>query len=157
MNANFFDYQQQRLNILKYWGIGSMAVGGAALLCPVTEVRQANLQSLTWGAVDVALVLLGQRGARKKAARLQRGALSERKLAKEIRSFRRILQFNTGLDVVYLAGGLWLLAAPANKPDQRGMGIGILVQAAFLLLYDSWLAHEVRQQWETEAPAQETA
>lgn len=146
-NADFFAYQQRRLGILKAWGLGSMVAGLASLLHPAQNVRHAGLQALTWGAIDAALALLGRRGARRKAQQAQQGSLSSADIAREIRTFRRILLFNSALDVGYVLGGLWLLRTAGERPSRQGMGLGIIVQGLFLLVYDALLARDVGRHW----------
>jgi hypothetical protein len=46
------------------------------------------------------------------------------------------LRFNAGLDVVYLVVAGFLLVR--KTPRLRGFGLGVLVQGAFLLLFDSY-------------------
>ncbi len=47
-----------------------------------------------------------------------------------------ILRFNAGLDVLYLLVAGFLLSR--NTPRLRGFGAGVLVQGAFLLLFDGF-------------------
>ncbi|NJM05009.1 hypothetical protein HC891_00430 [Candidatus Gracilibacteria bacterium] len=49
---------------------------------------------------------------------------------------------NAGLDVGYILGGLALLRS--EQPGRQGMGLSIVMQGAFLLAYDAWLANDVR-------------
>lgn len=51
-----------------------------------------------------------------------------------VAAFRRVLLLNGGLDVGYLAVGALLLSRP--KPVLKGFGVAILVQGAFLLVFD---------------------
>jgi len=46
------------------------------------------------------------------------------------------LRFNTGLDVLYVVVAGFLLSR--KKPMLRGFGLGVLVQGAFLLLFDGY-------------------
>jgi hypothetical protein len=147
-NADFFAYQQRQLGILKIWGLGSMAAGLASLLHPAPRVRHAGLQALTWGAIDAALALLGRRSARRKAQRAQQGDLGSAAIAGEIRTFRRILLINSALDVGYVLGGLWLLRTAGERQSRQGMGLGIIVQGLFLLIYDALLARDVGRRWQ---------
>jgi hypothetical protein len=147
MAANFFEYQQQKLDILKWWGLGSVVLGAAGMLQAGPRVRHAGMQALTWGAIDAALAFAGQHGAAGKARRLDQGALSEDDLAREIRNFRRILLINAGLDVGYVLGGVWLLATAGERHERQGMGMGIIIQGLFLLLYDTALAQDVQHRW----------
>ncbi|MBN1978402.1 MAG: hypothetical protein JW918_13475 [Anaerolineae bacterium] len=58
-------------------------------------------------------------------------------LAREARNLRRILLINTGLDVLYVAGGVALaLTLGADNPFWRGNGWSIVVQGGFLFCFD---------------------
>ena len=58
-------------------------------------------------------------------------------LLREERNLRRLLLINTGLDVLYVAGGVALaLTLGASNPTWRGHGWGIVVQGAFLFAFD---------------------
>jgi hypothetical protein len=148
MTANFFEYQQQKLDILKWWGLGSVVLGAAGMLQAGPRVRHAGMQALTWGAIDAALAFVGQHGAAGKARQLEHGAMDEATLTREIRTFRRILLINAGLDIGYVLGGVWLLATAGERHRRKGMGAGIIIQGLFLLLYDAALAQDVQHKWQ---------
>jgi hypothetical protein len=146
-NADFFEYQERQLGILKAWGLGSVVVGLASLPVPEPRTRQAGLQALTWGAIDAALALFGRRGARRKAQQARQGELDRAAIARERRTFRRILLINSALDVGYMLGGLWLLRTAGERRERQGMGLGIMVQGLFLFIYDALLARDVGRRW----------
>jgi hypothetical protein len=147
MAPEFFAYQQRMLAILKYWGVSNTVGGVLGWLCPHLVVRHASLQAATWGAIDAALAVVGQHNAARKEQQLQRGELSSHDLAREVRNFRHILLVNAGLDVIYILGGYRLLATAGERRERRGMGLGIMMQGLFLLLYDSLLARDVGRRW----------
>jgi hypothetical protein len=151
-NAGFFAYQQRQLGILKAWGLGSVVVGLVSLLSPAPRVRHAGLQALSWGAIDAALALIGQRSARRKAQRAQHGDLDRIAITREVRIFRRILLINSALDMGYVLGGLWLLRTADERQSRQGMGLGIIVQGLFLLIYDALLARDVGRRWQWREP-----
>lgn len=140
----FYSWQQQALQPLKYWGLGSVAVGGLCALSPNPIVRHFGYQALTWGAIDAALAFFGERGARSKHAEVELGLRDDAQIAQDWQSLRRLLLINAGLDVVYISTAGWLLATSnALTPRRIGMGWGILVQGAFLLVYDVALAAQL--------------
>lgn len=147
MNDGFFAYQHRRLGILLGWGIGSVAVGALGLLSRKALWRQIGTQALSWGAIDALLAFFGRRGARAKAERRAKGLLTAADEQREARRFRAILLVNAGLDVLYIAVGAALARRKRGRRDWRGMGIGIIPQGAFLLLYDGLLAREVRRRF----------
>lgn len=147
---SFYEYQQHALQPLKQWGLGSMLVGSLALPVPHPVIRQMGIQCLTWGGIDAGLALLGERQARHKATQLADGALDEQQVARDIRQLHRILMLNTGLDVVYILAALGLIATSTDRPQRLGVGIGVLVQGGFLLVYDALFAHDIGRNWPHE-------
>jgi hypothetical protein len=142
---DFFHFQHRALGVLWAWGLGSIAVGVPALLSRNQVVRQAGIQAIAWGAIDAALAWFGRRDARNK---ISSGAKDG---PHQARRFRLILLINAGLDVGYVAGGWALLRKARGREQRTGMGIGIIVQGLFLLLFDSGLAWLVgRRSWEDD-------
>lgn len=147
MQENFYGYQQRRMSLLLGWGLFSIVAGLLAQRNPRAFWKQFGLQALTWGAIDAALALFGLNGANKKEERFALGELGARDEAKEARGFYRILLINTGLDVLYIAGGAWLLQRFKGRDDRQGMGVGVMVQGVWLLLFDGLVSQEVRKRW----------
>jgi hypothetical protein len=144
---NFFVYQRRALTPLLRWGIGSSLLGAVLILVPQPFWRQFGLQAVSWGVIDVLLAVVGRRQALVRAEQFAAGALDETDAEREAAHFARILLFNAGLDVGYIAAGGFTAARFADRPDRRGLGIGILVQGVFLLLFDALVARDVRQRF----------
>lgn len=139
MDEQFYTYQRQRLGILLGWGGASVLLGGVLQCARNLFWRQVGLQCVLWGAIDAVLAILGRRSAQSKAERAPASADEQ----KDVRDFRRILLINAWLDVGYVLSGAWLIW----RLKQRGIGTGILLQGAWLLLFDSLLAREVKRRW----------
>jgi hypothetical protein len=146
MHDTFFVYQRRALRPLLAWGIGSTIVG-AALLPFRGFWRHFGMQAAAWGAIDVLLAIAGRRRALLQAEALASHAIEESVAAREAERFRAILLFNAGLDVLYVLAGLITARRFAERPDRRGLGLGIAVQGLFLLLFDALLAREVGQHY----------
>ncbi len=145
--SNFFVYQRRALRPLLRWGIGSSLIGAVLLLVPRPFWRQFGLQAVSWGMIDVVLAIVGRRQALVRAEQLASGALDESAAEREAAAFERILLINAGLDVGYIAAGGFTAARFADRPDRRGLGLGILVQGLFLLLFDALVARDVRRRF----------
>lgn len=142
-DRSFFHFQYRVLGVLWAWGLGSVAAGLPALLSRNQVARQAGIQAIAWGAIDAALAWFGRRDARKKIS------ASATDGPRQARRFRTILLINAGLDVGYVAGGWALLRRARGRDERAGMGIGIIIQGLFLLVFDSALAWLVgRRAWE---------
>ncbi len=70
-----------------------------------------------WGVINSGIALAGLLGAEP--------------LLKDLKN---VLFINAGLDVLYIAGGIYLLTRP--EATWRGAGLGVLIQGGFLLAFD---------------------
>ncbi len=128
---------QQRLSRhLLIWSALSV-VTGTLLLLSTPFWRGVGLQGLVWGVIDAAIAGFGLRSLRRKRTRPD--ADDPAVLAKETRNLRRLLLINAGLDVLYVVGGTVVLTQ-FTTDFARGNGVGIIVQGAFLLLFDTFYA-----------------
>jgi hypothetical protein len=130
---NIWQFQEHVSKRLLAWS-GFSIVGGLFLL-PVDKFwRGFGGQAITWGVIDAAIALGGQRMAQRRQTTLP-DALHPGRLEKESNNLRRLLLINAGLDVFYILGGLaW--SRRAKDDFGRGNGWGVVVQGAFLLVFD---------------------
>jgi hypothetical protein len=146
MHENFFVYQRRALRPLLTWGIFSSLAGALLLVAPGLW-RHFGLQAVAWGVIDLLLAMAGRRRALLKAEALVNGAIDDAEAAREAERFRNILAFNAGLDVLYIIVGLAVAARWVERADRRGLGYGVAVQGAFLLLFDALLARDVSRRF----------
>ncbi len=130
--SGFPAFERLASGALVGWGLASALAGALGLAAGNTVLRQASIQAIVWGAIDAAIGLFGRRSAARHAADPDQPARAHR--------FRLIVLVNAALDVGYVAAGLALIRRSAGKPARAGMGLGILVQGLFLLLFDCALA-----------------
>jgi carboxylesterase len=92
------------------------------------------LQAVVWGIIDAGIALLGRRASEKRRlAHLDGPSIVEQ----EAQNLRRLLWINTGLDVLYVAGGFVLIyTIGRGDPFAAGNGWGIVVQGGFLFFFD---------------------
>ncbi len=96
-------------------------------------------QAILWGAINALIAGVGIHGTRRSIRRAGAGNEAEATAAanKDAQRLRRLLWINTGLDVLYIAGGLaWALTRGADDPFAAGVGWGIVTQGAFLFVFD---------------------
>lgn len=117
---------------LALWGGGSVLFGTLLLAwltwrrISAALLQHFAIQTLAWGAVDLALCAWGWRGL---ALRNYAGA----------QSLLNFLWLNTGLDIGYVMAGVTLAICclrPVARPGGIGAGVGIVVQGLALLLLD---------------------
>ena len=133
---DLFTYQQRVLPVLLFWGAGSAAAGAYWWRGPRPFWRGVGIQWAAWGAIDALIALGGLRGAQRKGAALAAGTLDDESHADEARKFERILWINAVLDMGYALGGLLFMRRGAGDAQQRGMGVGVVMQAVFLFAFD---------------------
>jgi len=129
-----WDFQDALTRRLLLWSTLSLVAGAILLLAGDAFWRGFGLQAVAWGAIDAGIALFGRRAAQKRQASAQPGAETT---AREARNLRRFLWINTGLDVLYVAGGLFLVSTLGRSdPFAAGTGWGIVLQGGFLFVFD---------------------
>lgn len=124
--------------VLAGWGAASVGVGAVGYgVADDRRWEQFHLMTIGWGAIDLALAGASLWGA-------DAGAAAGLSVAESLDAqlwLERVLLFNAGLDVGYLGLGAWLWERGVRKGDARlrGFGQAILVQGAFLLVFDATL------------------
>ena len=134
----YFDRKAGAMTALTTWGGANVLAGGLGALASEDErLRQFHLMNAGWGAVNAALGLLGRRSARRDAA-----ADPDREGAYgDLRRTEKVLLFNAGLDLGYVAAGAYLLErsrrpGAETRDRDRGWGQSILLQGAALFAFD---------------------
>jgi hypothetical protein len=104
---------------LLVWALPWMGAGILGLWFSSSDSQKGFWgMSGAWGFVNGAIALVGLLGAE----------------TSDYAGLRTTLFVNAGLDVLYLASGLYLLSRP--EETWRGGGVAILIQGGFLLAFD---------------------
>jgi carboxylesterase len=128
-----WDFQAVLSRRLLLWSTISILIGGVFLLVGTPFWRGFGVQALLWGAIDAAIAAFGLRNTARQRAAVHDAASIER----EGHKLRRLLWINTGLDILYIGGGIFLtLSAGREDLFLRGSGWGIIIQGGFLFLFD---------------------
>lgn len=133
MQNPIWKFEADLTNRLLVWSILSLLSGLYIWFAANEFGRGFGIQLVAWGAVDAAIAIVGVRSAarRKSTADPKNEALF----------IRKVLWINFGLDVLYILGGFWLIQA-YSESFWQGTGWGIVLQGAFLFLFD--LIHALR-------------
>ena len=143
-DADFLDdFNEKRLQlnrsgmmVLGSWAIGNMAVGGAGYYNSSGSVKYFHQMNFFWNTVNLAIAGFGYYGS------LEGNGigLSLAESIKEQNSIEKILLFNAGLDIGYMATGLYLrersFNSNKNQDMLKGYGESLILQGGFLLLFD---------------------
>lgn len=128
------------------WAVGNMALNGALMLnssrmlASGTTAEQVPFyfqqMNVFWNVVNLGLAAGGYFGSMSEGAH----AVSLFDAIDKQASMERILLFNAGLDVGYMAAGAWLLERSKTDTERaslwQGYGQSLILQGAFLLLFD---------------------
>ena len=136
-------FSQQRYNHTRTLGLSlggyalaNLAVSGLAVGNTTGEAHYAHQMNLYWNAVNLGIAGVGLLGLRKQHPATE--SLSD--AVQQHQAIKQTLLFNAGLDVAYIAGGLYLTERANSHPDQadklRGYGKAVMAQGAFLLAFD---------------------
>ena len=129
------------LAVLGGWAAGNLLVSGIAMGQTEGSAHYFHQMNIGWGAVNLVLAGTGCLAARR--ASQHPPADRAGNVRAQLRT-EKLYLFNAGLDVAYLATGLYLLEkgrnpTAAGSPDRwRGYGQSLLLQGGFLLLFDGF-------------------
>ena len=135
---NIWTFQAAISRRLAQWAAVSFALG-AAMAPGRAFWRAVGGQFMGWAVVNLAIAFFGSRAADGRYRTLP-APEAPAVQAEEARKLSRLLWINAGLDIAYMTAGRWLMRS--DKPARRGMGLGILLQGAFLFVFD--VCHALR-------------
>lgn len=123
---------------LRRWGVASLALGAVSVAASVLLQSRAGfvlmgigIQFCIWGLVDGIVAAT----SRRKGKRVLDREPDEEWETQQFLRLRRTLLVNGGLDVFYIAVGVAVaLLIPGDAA--LGHGVGIVIQALFLLAFD---------------------
>lgn len=142
-SLDIWSFQDSLTRRLMLWSFSSILTG-AWLVWGTEFWRGMGIQFLAWGAIDLAIAFLGAMATRKRKAKLTPEELISTQPS-ERANLAKILWINTGLDVLYVAGGMALiLTFGASNPFWQGGGWGITIQGGFLFFFDLFHAMKLR-------------
>jgi len=136
-------FNQERLSrtrnsmwVLGSWGVANLAVGCIGLRRAQGEDRAFRQMNLAWGAVNLGLATAGWWTA----THTDPATFDLYESVRQHHRLQKIFLFNAGLDLAYMTGGLWLkerAKTAVRRPERlRGFGRSLLIQGAFLFVFD---------------------
>lgn len=143
-DAEFLDgFNEKRLQLnrsgmtlLGSWAVGNMAVGAVGYYNSNGSTKYFHQMNFFWNSVNLAIAGFAYYGSLEGSAL----SLSLAETIKEQNSIEKILLFNAGLDIGYMATGLYLrersFNASKNQDLFNGYGQSLILQGGFLLLFD---------------------
>jgi hypothetical protein len=137
-NRDRLRLNQRGLTVLGTWAAGNLLANGLLLNGATGRDRAFYQMNLAWGAVNLTLAGAGIWAGRRQKSE----GLSAYESLKKQHAVEQVFLVNTALDVAYVAGGVYLTERGNSRPDPalgerlRGQGQAIVLQGAFLFLFD---------------------
>lgn len=118
------------------WAAANMAVGGYGWWRYEGEQKYFHQMNLAWNLVNAGIVAY----ALFDMGRQDISSWSDEEMWQKHRRSENIYLINAGLDILYMAGGVWMLHAASSNHKHRellkGYGQSVIMQGAFLFLFD---------------------
>ncbi len=139
-----YEFQRQEINrsamlVLGSWAVGNMLVGTYGHFNTSGQACEFHQFNFMWNAVNLGIAAFGYY----QAANADPMALGHVDIIREYNTLQNILLLNVGLNVSYMATGLYLRERSKNSINHadrlRGYGNSLLLQGAFLFLFDTSL------------------
>ncbi|GMT97677.1 hypothetical protein KH5H1_17960 [Corallococcus caeni] len=136
-NAEAVRVNQTAMGILFGWAVLNIGTGVAGHFASEGETRAFFQANAAWNVVNLVIAGLGYHGQ----ATADPATWDLARSLSEGQRMEKVLLFNAGLDVGYIAFGGWLWERGLRKDSERlrGWGKSVLVQGVFLLVFDGVL------------------
>ena len=123
------------MKVLGGWGALNLGAGIAGWATSERGSHQYFHQMNTfWGATNLAIALLSHAGTRKR----MQTTLGVEESIKAQKQIEKIFLVNGGIDFAYIGTGIYLNTRgnSRNNDQLKGYGTAVIMQGAFLLLFD---------------------
>jgi hypothetical protein len=138
-------FRQTGMLVLGSWAVVNIAGGMALRGGSSGSTRYFHEMNALWNTVNLGIAVVGYISAAKMDA-----GMSAHHLMMAQHQLDKILLFNAGLDLAYVAAGAWAMERGRHtrtRPDRwTGYGRSIVMQGAFLFVFDVamvWLHQKV--------------
>ncbi len=137
LNAERLKLNKTGMIVLGSWAVANIGYSGVQMGRTSGSTRAFHQMNVAWNGVNLAIAGLGYWGSH----RTRNKQYDLTGTVKEQKKIELSLMLNTGLDVGYMAFGLYLRERSSNelgdRRDQfRGWGNSLILQGGFLFVYD---------------------
>lgn len=132
-NRDRISLEKHGMLLLATWSLGNLAWGGIGASNSEGAAKGFHQMNMYWNSVNLIIAGLGYYHAFKEIRSMEFWETLDAQHRME-----KILLFNAGLDVGYIAGGLYLVerGKRMNREQWQGFGKSMVLQGAFLLSFD---------------------
>ena len=136
INQNRISMNSKGMLVLGGWAVSNMIVGGIGMTQTGGTTKYFHQMNAAWNTINLTIAGFGYYGLRNQSLDM---SLSE--TISEYHSFEKILLFNAGLDIGYMALGAFLWERGLRKESNRltGYGQSLILQGGFLFAFDTIL------------------
>jgi len=134
INRSRHNINQTGMLTLGSWALANLAGSGVMMAHESGEKKYFHQMNVYWNIVNIGIAGLGYFGSHP-----QPDSLSLAESLREQVNIEKILLFNTGLDLVYITVGIYLLDKQNADEQMKGYGRSLIVQGSFLLIFDAVL------------------
>ena len=142
ISDSLFAFHQNRMNInesamlvLGTWAAGNILIGTYCNFKASGEAKYFHQFNAMWNVVNLGIAAFGYFSA----VNSDPTSMTNLEILNDYNSLQSFLLLNAGLDVAYIATGLYLKERSKNSSSSerlRGYGNSLLLQGGFLLLFD---------------------
>ncbi len=137
INTQRLKLNKRGMIVLGSWAVANIGISGAMMPGSEGSTRSFHQMNIAWNAVNLGIAGLGYWGSH----RAMKKNYDLTNSVKEQNKIQLSLMVNTGLDVGYMALGLYLRERsfnPAIEDSDRFLGWGnsLILQGGFLFAYD---------------------
>jgi hypothetical protein len=129
------DITETAMLVLGGWAVGNILVGTYGNFKATGEAKYFHQFNAMWNVVNLGIAAFGYFNA----VNSDPSSMTNLEIIKDFNSLQNFLLLNAGLDVAYIASGLYLKERSKNSSSAerlRGYGNSLLLQGGFLSLFD---------------------
>jgi hypothetical protein len=130
------DINRSGMFFLGGWALANMATGAYGSIRYDGEAKYFHQMNAAWNLVNAGIATY----ALFEIAGTDISSLTQAEIMQKHIRTENIFLINAGLDILYMAGGAWMASTASKYPKRydlmRGYGKSIILQGAFLFLFD---------------------
>ncbi len=139
---------QTAMWILGTWAAGNMIIGGAGMGRTAGSTHYFHQMNLMWNTVNMGIAAFGLLSQAPELTNQASEVIAHH------RKIENLYLINSGLDILYMAGGAYMIHRSASSEKRadllKGYGQSVILQGGFLLAFDTtlWLIQRnLRLNW----------
>lgn len=138
-NERRLEINRRGMVVLGSWAAGNIVTGLALAGNSDREMRAFHRMNAGWNGVNLAIAAFGYRQARREDP-----SQGPYETVRAQSGIENLLLLNAGLDLAWMAGGAWMIERGIRDGGDdgarlRGFGRSIVLQGAFLFVFDAAL------------------